>query len=198
MPPLARPLPQLIELQAQVGRVWRWQDKQSPVLGVVPWLPRPEGEGPRLPGSLAPCHVWAPGRNVGVEGRQKDLGCGAHIPLPEPQDREGQLGLEAPRADSDLLLALVGSREESLAESRAGGRAALCCWSGLEGSGEIWRDQAAGKYVPSLRLTSCLSLFGPPRTQFLDIEAGPRHQIWTHDFWQTTAPTWASVTPPVK
>lgn len=50
---------------------------------------------------------------MGGEGRQKDLGCGAHVLLPKPQGREGQLGLEAPRTDSDLLLALLGSGERA-------------------------------------------------------------------------------------
>lgn len=64
--------------------------------------------------------------------------CGIHIPLPEPQGWEGQLGLEAPRADSDLLLALAGSRERA----RLGGvqgegklSAAGVGWRGLERSG---------------------------------------------------------------
>lgn len=66
---------------------------------------------------------------MGGEGRQKDLGCGAHIPLPEPRGREGQLGLEAPRTDSDLHLALVGSREKA--------------WLG-QVLGEGWISSAAG------------------------------------------------------
>lgn len=154
--------------------MWRWQDKQSPVLSVVPRLPRPEGKGlaPWLPGSptrwlpamFGPqAEVW-----VGREGR-RIWGVELTSPLPEPRGREGQLGLEAPRADSDLLLALIGSGE-SLAGSSAGGRAALCCWGGLEGSREIWRDWASEMYVPTPGLTD----FVPqskfiPRTQFLDI-----------------------------
>lgn len=49
---------------------------------------------------------------VGREGR-RIWGVELMSPLPEPQGREGQLRLEAPRANSDLLLALVGSGERA-------------------------------------------------------------------------------------
>lgn len=55
-------------------------------------------------------------------------------PLPEPPGREGQLGLEAPRADSDLLLALPGSGERAyLGQELGEGQfsAAGVSWRGL-------------------------------------------------------------------
>lgn len=86
-------------------------------------------------------------------------------PLPEPRGREGQLGLEAPRADSDLLLAWVGSGERAWLGQVQGGRAALCGWGGLERSGEIWRDWASEICVPTLGLTDFIpqssSYLGP-------------------------------------
>lgn len=76
---------------------------------------------------------------MGEERRQKDLGCGAHIPLPKPRGREGQLGLEAPRTDSDLHLALVGSREKAwLGQVLGEGMVALFCCLGWAGG--VQRD----------------------------------------------------------
>lgn len=75
---------------------------------------------------------------MGGEGRLKDLGCGTHVPLPEPRGREGQLRLEAPRADSDLLIALVSSRERAwLGQVLGEGwlSAAVVGWRGPERSG---------------------------------------------------------------
>lgn len=76
--------------------------------------------------------VW-----VGREGR-RIWGVELTSPLPEPRGREGQLGLEAPRADSDLLLALIGSRERAwLGQVLGEGQlsATGVGWRGLEKSG---------------------------------------------------------------
>lgn len=69
-----------------------------------------EGLAPWFPGSL-PC--LGPRQKCGWGGKAKGFEVWCLHPLPEPPGREGQLGLEAPRANSDLLLALPGSGERA-------------------------------------------------------------------------------------
>lgn len=81
--------PQPPGVQAQVG-VWRWQDKQSPVLGVAPRLPRREAGAGSLPCLRPRLIEWVRREGGGFAVWSSGF------PLPGPAGRESQLGLAAP------------------------------------------------------------------------------------------------------
>lgn len=127
-------LPPTRLLPHQVG-VRHWQDKQYPMLGVAPWLPRPEGEvwAPWIPGSLPCLGLW---RNVWVEREGRGFGVWSSLPTPKAPGQGGPAGTHSSlgqfRLASDLPFCWLG--KVSQARKNAGSRVGSPATWGTEGA----------------------------------------------------------------